>query len=309
MRPAVEIVEVSPRDGLQNETSPISTAQKLELIRRAAQAGLRRIEVTSFVHPTRVPQMADAEALVQGLPDVPVGWSALVVNRRGFDRAVTAGIPEVNVVAVCTDTFAQRNQGTDADGTVAVVQELAEAGAARGVKLTATLAVAFGCPFEGEVPPERVGEMARRLSGAGVAEIVLADTIGVAVPTDVTERVGQVREAAGEGVALRAHFHNTRNTGLANAAAAVACGVTSLDASIGGIGGCPFAPNATGNIPTEDLAYLLRRMGHPTGVDLEGLSRLARWVESDRLGRPVPGLLSKAGIFPDIARLQPGDGR
>lgn len=293
----VEVVEVSPRDGLQAEAIVVDTATKLELIDRAVAAGIRRIEVASFVNPKKVPQMADGEAVVAALPHRDdVTWIGLVLNRRGLDRAAAAGLREINGVVVCTDTFGERNQGVTADESVAVFADVAAAAHEAGIRTTATISVAFGCPYEGEVPVERVADIARRCADAGADEVAIADTIGVGVPTDVTARVEAVRAAAPD-VALRAHFHNTRNTGLANAYAAVEAGVTVLDASLGGVGGCPFAPNATGNIPTEDLAYLLQRMGCSTGLDLEALAAIPPWIEG-WLGKPVPGLLAKAGVFP-----------
>jgi hydroxymethylglutaryl-CoA lyase len=203
---------------------------------------------------------------------------------------------EINVVVITTDTFAQRNQGASSDETVAVFEEIAPLAIDAGIRPTVTISASFGCPYEGEVPAARVVEIARRVADAGAAEVALADSIGAGVPTEVTERINAAR-AVIHGVALRAHFHNTRNTGLANAYAAVEAGVDALDASLGGIGGCPFAPNATGNIPTEDLAYLLERMGIDTGLDLQRLTDVVPWIES-KLGKRVPGLLAKAGIFP-----------
>jgi len=293
----VEIVEVSARDGLQSEDVILDTATKVELIERAVAAGVSRIEVASFVNPRRVPQMADGEAVVAGLPSRRgVTYIGLVLNERGFERAAAAGVREVNVVAVATDTFGQRNQGVTRDESIAVFERVAALAQRASVRTTVTVSVAFGCPYEGEVPAAQVVTVAARLAAAGAAEIALADTIGVAVPTDVVERVGAVRAAVGD-VPLRCHFHNTRNTGLANAYAAVDAGVRTLDASLGGIGGCPFAPNATGNIPTEDLAYMLERMGVATGLDLDALAAVVPWLE-DKLGKRVPGLLSKAGPFP-----------
>jgi hydroxymethylglutaryl-CoA lyase len=293
----VEIVEVSPRDGLQSEDVILDADTKIELINRAVEAGVRRIEVCSFVNPARVPQMADAEVVLTGLPSRDdVTYIGLVLNRRGFERAAAAGVREINVVAVATDTFGIRNQGATSDETVAVFEEIAPLAIDADIRPTLTISTAFGCPYEGEVPVERVTAMARRGAAAGAAEIALADTIGVAVPTDVTHRLGAAREVM-NGVALRAHFHNTRNTGIANAYAAVEAGVDALDASLGGIGGCPFAPNATGNIPTEDLAFMLERMGIDTGLDLERLAAIVPWIEA-RLDKRVPGLLSKAGLFP-----------
>jgi len=294
---SVQIVEVAPRDGLQSEDAILDAATKIELITRAVDAGVRRIEVCSFVNPARVPQMADAEAVLAGLPERDgVTYIGLVLNRRGFDRAVAAGVREVNVVAITTETFAQRNQGASSDETVKAFEEIAPLAIAEGIRPTLTISASFGCPYEGEVPVARVTEIAERGAAAGAVEIALADSIGAAVPTEVTERLGAARSVIG-AVALRAHFHNTRNTGLANAYAAIEAGVDALDASLGGIGGCPFAPNATGNIPTEDLAYMLSRMGVETGLDLARLADVVPWIEA-RLGKRVPGLLSKAGMFP-----------
>ncbi|CAN5245446.1 hydroxymethylglutaryl-CoA lyase [soil metagenome] len=294
---SVEVVEVAPRDGLQAEDVTLDTTSKLELIARAVSAGVTRIEVASFVHPGRVPQMADAEAVVAGLEDHDgVTYAALVLNRRGYERAVAAGVREINVVAVGTDSFGERNQGVTSAGSAAIFEEVAAPAQAAGIRPTVTISTAFGCPYEGEVPVARIVAIAKQCAAAGAVEVSLADTIGVAVPTDVTERLGAVREVI-DGAALRAHFHNTRNTGLANAYAAVTAGVESLDASLGGIGGCPFAPAATGNIPTEDLVYLLHRMGLQTGIDLPGLADSVPWLEA-KLGKRVPGLVAKAGLFP-----------
>jgi len=295
---AVEIVDVAPRDGLQSDEAMVSTADKVELIGRLVEAGVRRLEATSFVNPKRVPQMADAEALMAALPRPDgVTYIGLVMNRRGLDRALAAGVDEINAVVVCSDTFCERNQGTTTAGAVSVWEDLATGAREGGIGAGVTLSAAFGCPYEGEVPTERLAEVAAEVVRSEPAEIAIADTIGVAVPPQVTERVQAVREAVGPDMRLRAHFHNTRNTGFANVVAAVDAGVDVLDASLGGIGGCPFAPAATGNIATEDLAYLLDRMGIETGVSLESLCRSALWLE-ELLGRPVPGYLSKAGGFP-----------
>jgi hydroxymethylglutaryl-CoA lyase len=293
----VQIVEVSPRDGLQAEDVVLDTQTKVELIERAVAAGVRRIEVASFVSPKRVPQMADGEAVVAALPRRDdVTWIGLVLNERGVERAIATGLREVNGVVVCTDTFGERNQGVTAMGSVEVFSEVAATAHAAGVRPTATISVAFGCPYEGEVPVVRLAEIAKRCADAGAAELAIADTIGVADPVAVTERIEAVRAAAPD-LPLRAHFHNTRNTGIANAYAAVQAGVDALDASLGGIGGCPFAPNATGNIPTEDLSFMLERMGIDTGLDLAALIDIVPWIEQ-RLGKRVPGLLAKAGLFP-----------
>ncbi|MGO4202864.1 hydroxymethylglutaryl-CoA lyase [Rhodococcus sp. TAF43] len=293
----VEIVEVSPRDGLQNESVPVSTAEKIELIERAVDAGLRRIEATSFVHPKSVPQMADAEAVMAGVPRrSDVSYSGLVLNRRGFDRALAAGVDEVNCVVVASETFSQRNQRMSVADSVRTVQDLVDDARSAGVLVSVTIATAFGCPFEGEVSEATVVELARRTADFGVDEISLADTIGVGVPRQVTRLVAGVAAVA-PGVRLRCHFHNTRNTGYANAVAALDAGVTVLDSSIGGIGGCPFAPNATGNIATDDLVYLLERSGVVTGARLPQLIDASNWL-GGVLGTPVPGLLVRAGAFP-----------
>lgn len=293
----IEIVEVGPRDGLQNEPTVLGTPIKVEFIGRLIAAGVRRIEVASFVSPRKVPQMADAEELVSSLPRrSEVTCIGLVLNRRGFERAVAAGCNEIGMVVVASDTFNQRNQGVTTAQSVAAWLEIAAAAHAAGVRAQVTLSAAFGCPFEGEVPAARVVDLAREVAAGNPCEIALADTIGVAVPTQVNELVARVGGAV-PGIPLRCHFHNTRNTGLANAVAAVEAGISTLDASLGGLGGCPFAPAATGNIPTEDLVYLLERMGFSTGLDLERLIAASRWMES-QLGRPVPGMLVKAGGFP-----------
>lgn len=298
----VEIVEVSPRDGLQSEDAVVPTVTKLGLVERALAAGITRIEVASFVHPAKVPQMADAEAVMAGLaalvPQPDAAFVALVLNRQGLDRAMAAGVGEINVVVVSTDEFGRRNQGATSDESLAVLEQLAPVAHSDGLRVTATISTAFGCPFEGEVPVARLAAVAARAGAAGVDEVALADTIGAAVPADVVERVDAVRRVIGD-IALRAHFHNSRGNGLANAYAAVQAGVRALDASIGGLGGCPFAPGATGNIATEDLTYLLGRSGWHTGLDLAALIAAARWME-EQLGRQLPGQLSRAGPFPPL---------
>jgi len=299
MRSAVTVLEVSPRDGLQNEPELLSTGDKLKLIDHALDAGCTRIEVTSFVHPTRVPQMADAEAVCANLPQRgDVAYSGLVLNRRGFERARATGrLQEICMVVPASDTFGARNQGQSVDESVAVGLEVLTDARRAGLKTTATIAVAFGCPFEGEVELKRVVAIALRLAEAAPDEVALADTIGVGVPSQVLEAFTALRDALGGGVALRAHFHNTRNTGIANAFAALSTDVATLDASIGGIGGCPFAPNATGNIATEDLVYMLDRMRVTHGVDLERVLTASHWL-SGALGKPVPSMVARAGGFP-----------
>ena len=299
MERAIEIVEVGPRDGLQSEAAVLPTELKLELIQRLADAGLRRIEVASFVHPKRVPQMADAEAVMSALPPrAGVQYVALVLNRKGFDRAQAAGCTEIGMVTAATDSFAKSNQGASIDETLRTWEEIAPLAHAAGMRAQITISVAFGCPFEGEVDPRRVVAMVERIAAAGPLEIALADTIGVAVPPQVMMLLSCVQQAVPH-VPLRCHFHNTRNTAVANAYAAVQTGVTTLDASVGGLGGCPFAPNATGNVATEDLLYMLGRAGFETGVDLDAVIATARWLQQQRQ-QPVPSMLSRAGGFPRV---------
>lgn len=292
----VAVVEVGPRDGLQNETAIVDTASKIAYIEALVAAGLRRIEATSFVHPSRVPQMADAELVMAGVPRVSgVRYIGLVVNQRGLERALAAGIDEVNVVVVATETFCQKNQGMSIDEAIKSFTRIAGAARDAGVAVTLTVGASFGCPFEGEVSPDRIANIVRRCADAGPDEVALADTIGVAVPRQVHALVDLVRGVA--SVPLRCHFHNTRNTGYANALAAAEAGVAALDASSGGIGGCPFAPAATGNIATEDLAYALARSNVSTGIDIGRLLAASAYVQ-DRLGHDAPALLGRAGLFP-----------
>jgi hydroxymethylglutaryl-CoA lyase len=295
---AVAIVEMAPRDGLQNESAVLSTADKVELVERAVRAGSRRIEVTSFVNPARVPQMADADEVMAALPRPEgVSYAGLVMNDRGLDRALAAGVDEVDVVVVATDTFCLRNQGVTTEDACRQASALVGRARESGVLTTVTVGAAFGCPFEGEVPEERLREVLARVADAGPDELALADTIGVAVPTAVTSRLALAVEVAGADVPLRLHLHDTRHTGVANAVAAHAAGVRTLDASIGGTGGCPFAPNATGNVATEDLVYLFDRMGVGTGLDLDTTTSTTAWLE-ERLGKRLPGALLRAGGFP-----------
>ncbi|GAA3727041.1 hydroxymethylglutaryl-CoA lyase [Spinactinospora alkalitolerans] len=293
----VEIVEVGPRDGLQNETAVLSVAEKVELIDRAVAAGVRRIEAVSFVNPRRVPQMAGAEEVMASVRrDAGVSYIGLVLNRRGLDRALAAEVDEVNVAIPATDVFCRRNQGCTAEEMLAAYDDIAKAAHAAGMPVSATISTAFGCPFEGETPPQRVADIARRAADSGAVEIAIADTIGVGVPGQVADLVERVRAVAG-GAGLRCHFHNTRNTGYANALTAHEHGVTVLDSSIGGFGGCPFAPAATGNIATEDLLYMLHRSGVRTGVDMRGIAAAGTWLGS-RLDKEPPALLGRAGGFP-----------
>jgi hydroxymethylglutaryl-CoA lyase len=304
----VDVVEVAARDGLQSEPTVLPTAVKVDLIGRAVRAGLRRVEAVSFVNPDRVPQMADAEAVMAALhADPELGsmdpsFIGLVLNPRGIERAVATGVDEVNSVVVCTDTFARRNQGRDTAGLIEGSAAVVAAARSAGIGSSVTLTAAFGCPYEGEVGEDRLTWVLEQVLASAPDEIALADSIGSAVPADVRRRVSLARDVvADRPTVLRCHFHNTRNTGLANALAAAESGVRVLDAALGGIGGCPFAPNATGNIPTEDLLYLLHRSGWSTGVDLAAACDVVPWLERV-LDHPAPGFLSKAGIFPDNAR-------
>jgi hydroxymethylglutaryl-CoA lyase len=297
----IEIVEVGPRDGLQNEKVQFSTENKVALIERLIAAGARRIEAVSFVNPKRVPQMADAEAVMAAVPRrADVKYVGLVMNARGFERALACGVDEVNCVVVASDTFNRRNQGVGTDDSIKTLGEIAAAARGANMPLSVVVAAAFGCPFEGEMPIGRLVDVLGKIAEHAPREVALADTIGVGAPNEVTERFAAVKRLMPEAV-LRAHFHNTRNTGLANAYSAVAAGVTALDASVGGMGGCPFAPAATGNIPTEDLCYMLERMGVDTGLSVPALIEVSRWLEA-QLGRGVPALLGRAGVFPPRER-------
>ena len=298
---AIEIVEVSPRDGLQNEKVEISTAQKVELIQRAIAAGARRIEATSFVSPRAVPQMADAVevmARLRGASDLRaegVTLIGLALNKRGFERALMSDVDEVNFVVGATESFNQRNQNAAIAQTMADFAAVMEIAKAERVRTGLTISVAFGCPFEGEVSQQAVAVLVREAAALGAAEIALGDTIGVADPVAVEALMAKAAAAA-PGAPLRMHFHNTRNTGIANAFAAWRAGAATLDASIAGLGGCPFAPRATGNIATEDLVYMLSRMGVETGYDLGALIDAAAWTET--VGLKPASMVAKAGGFP-----------
>ncbi len=296
----ISIIEVGPRDGLQSEPEILSTAVKIQFIQRAIDAGIRRMEVTSFVHPERVPQMADAEAVVRGLPDRDdVIYIGLVLNRRGFDRARDVNIDEIGMAVVASDTYNRRNQGVSTQESIQAWLEIAKDAAAAGMRANVMISSAFGCPFEGEVALQDVLDIVDQVAATDPIELGIADSIGVAVPNQVTEMVGAIRERVPH-LPIRCHLHNTRNTGLANAQAALDAGVASIDASIGGIGGCPFAPAATGNIPTDDLLYMFDRSGVATGVSLEKIIETSDWLQK-QLGRGVPAMLPKAGMFPQVA--------
>jgi hydroxymethylglutaryl-CoA lyase len=297
---SIQIVEVGPRDGLQNEPDIVSTADKLEMIGRMIDAGARRLEVASFVHPQRVPQMADAEAVIAGLPDrKDVSYIGLTLNKRGVLRALATkeggrrGVDEIGCVIVATDTFGQKNQGQTVAEGIAEASEMIRFAKENGLVAQVTISAAFGCPFEGDVPAQRIVDIARAVLEAGPSEIALADTIGVGVPAQVTDLYGRLREFVPADIPLRAHFHNTRGTGIANAWAAIQAGVSVLDASLGGLGGCPFAPRATGNIATEELIYLAERSGLDHGMNLDAAIAANRWM-AGILGRELPSLVARA---------------
>ncbi len=293
----IEIVEVGPRDGLQNEAVLFNTAQKLELIKRAIDAGVRRIEAASFVSPKLVPQMADADAVSAGLVKRDgVIYIGLVLNKRGALRAIEAGLGELGAVCAASDGFAMRNQGQTSDESLQMCCEVVRLARQEGRRAQITISTAFGCPFDGEVDPQRVVEMAKRAAASGPIEVAIADTIGVAGPRDVADLVARVKAAIAP-LPVRVHFHNTRNTGLANVWAAVNAGAATVDAALGGLGGCPFAPRATGNVPTEDVVYMLERSGYHTGLDIDRVIEAAEWLTKN-MGRELPGMVSRAGNFP-----------
>jgi len=299
----VEIVEVGARDGLQNEAVHFSTEQKVSLINRAVEAGIKRLEVASFVHPKLVPQMADAEAVTANLPDnSAVEYIGLVLNKRGYMRALATcegnkrGVDEVGCVTTASDTFGSKNQGQTRAETIEETKAIMALAKRDGLKAQVTISTAFGCPFEGEIARQTVLDMAKQLAEFEPREIAIADTIGVAVPNQVRDMFAALKETIPH-IPLRAHFHNTRNTGIANAWAAYEAGASILDSSVAGLGGCPFAPRATGNIGTEDLLYMLDRSGVKSGVNLEKMISLSHWIE-DILERPAPSMVSQAGGFP-----------
>jgi hydroxymethylglutaryl-CoA lyase/(R)-citramalyl-CoA lyase len=294
----VTICDVAPRDGLQNDSLVLEPAVRAELVNRLAATGVPRIEAVSFVHPGRVPQMADAEAVVEAIERREgVVYAGLALNDRGYDRLRETALDEVHFAFAVSDEFNRRNSGASAEESAQAGERIVARALEDGLRVTVTLGTAFGCPFEGRIEPSRVLMFAARFAAAGAHEIVYADTVGVGVPH-------QVRRLVADGLRLGppigVHLHNTRSTGIANAFAAVEAGATVLDASVGGIGGCPFAPRATGNISTEDLVYLLHGEGVETGIDLGALVVVAEWLEGV-LGRPLEGMVYKAGVFAPVA--------
>jgi (R)-citramalyl-CoA lyase len=292
------VCDVGPRDGLQNEARTLEPAARAELCDRLSAAGVKRIEAASFVNPKLVPQMAGAEDVMAALHRKPgVSYAGLVLNEKGYERALQAGVDEVHYAFSATDEFGRRNQNATTEEGLRTALALVARARSDRMPITVTISVAFGCPFEGPVPAERVLSIVEHLMAVPADEISVADTIGVGVPSQVKELVGGARRL---GATVGAHFHNTRNTGYANAVAALEEGVASLDASVGGAGGCPFAPKATGNIATEDLVYLLRGLGVDTGIDMDALIETSGWL-AGRLGKELPGMVARAGDFPGKA--------
>lgn len=288
----IELVEVSARDGLQNEKTILSTADKVQLIEKAVAAGARRLEVASFVNPKLVPQMADAEAVIAALPRRDdVRTIGLVLNERGAGRALATAVDELGIVVAASDPFGMANQGLDVDAGVAMAGRVIDQARAAGRDAQVTISVAFGCPKAGAVDPARVVDMARRLAAFGPLEIALADTIGVARPDEVARLVAATVEAV-RPLPVRVHFHDTRGTGVANAVAGVAAGAVTVDAAIGGTGGCPFAPGAAGNVASEDVAYALNGR---LQVDVDALCAAAVWL-NEKLKRTRTSAMARAWL-------------
>lgn len=295
----VRICDVGPRDGLQNEATILEPPVRAELCDRLAAAGLARVEAASFVNPKLVPQMAGAEEVLAAIKRRDgVVYAGLVLNERGYDRALAAGVDEVHYGFAVTDSFGLRNQNQTTEQGLELSHRLVGRARADGTPITVTLMVSFGCPFEGRVEPARVLRLAERILESPPDELLFADTIGVGVPAQARELVEGALGLGASAVGL--HLHNTRNTGYANALAGLEAGATVLDASVGGAGGCPFAPKATGNIATEDLVYLLHGMGYETGISLDDLIECSRWL-SERLDKQLPGMVAKAGGFSAVA--------
>lgn len=294
---SISIVEVAARDGLQADPADLTTAQKIELIERFVAAGITRIEAASFVSPKAVPKMADSDEVMAGVPRPDnVQYSALAFNQRGVDRALAAGVHEVTGVVVASETFSQKNQNATIAESIDRWANIAQQAQSAGLKTSVTISAAWGCPYEGRVDPNVVLDAVEKLAATNPDEIALADTIGVGVPP-LVKSLFEGAASRAPGVTLRGHFHNTRNTGLANIAAAIDAGVRVFDSSLGGLGGCPFAPKATGNVPTEDVVYMVHEMGFGTGLDLDKLIEATAWLE-DAVQHQTPGLVAKAGGFP-----------
>lgn len=284
----VQIVEVGPRDGLQNEPAPVPTDVKLAFIEKLAAAGLTQIEATSFVHPHAIPQLADADEVAKRLPKRPgVTFSALVPNERGLQRAITAGVRRIAVFTAVSETFTRRNINMTVEESLALFQPLVREAAANGITVRGYLSTCFVCPYEGEIEKTRVADLTRRLLDLGVNQVAISDTIGTAVPTDVFQTVGHVLQSVPTDL-IALHLHDTCGTALANVLAGLQLGIETFDASAGGLGGCPFAPGAAGNLATEDLVYMLDRMGVETGVNLKAVADAATLI-AEALARDLPG--------------------
>lgn len=294
----IDICDVAPRDGLQNDATQTTPEMRAELCRRLADAGVPYVEAVSFVNERRVPRMAGAEKVVSLLPvDTKTEFNALVLNERGYERALATDLQAVHYAFPVTDAFGERNQGAKVVDSLATAKRIVERAREDGLGISIGLAVAFGCPFEGTVDPMSVLEIAHQVADMGPDAISFADTIGVGVPKQVRILVEGMSDT---NIPIGCHFHDTRNTGVANALAAVECGAQMLDASVGGVGGCPFAPAATGNVATEDVVYMLHGMGYETGIDLDKLISTAKWLEK-QLEHSVPSALHRAGPFKCIA--------
>ncbi|HZN21607.1 MAG TPA: hydroxymethylglutaryl-CoA lyase [Gaiellaceae bacterium] len=294
----VTVVDVGPRDGLQNEPDVLAPEVRAELVDRLTGAGLTAVEAVSFVDPRRMPQMAGAEEVVAAIERVDgVVVAGLALNERGYERLAATGLDEVRFAFGATESFNRRNQNASVEESLAAGARIVARANEDGIVATVVISVAFGCPFEGRVDESRVLDLAERVATSGPDTILLADTIGVGVPRQVRSLVSRTAEL---GIPVGGHFHDTRSTGYANALAALEVGATVLDASVGGLGGCPFAPRATGNIATEDLVYLLHGEGVDTGIDLDALISVAAWLE-ELLGRTLEGQVYRAGNFPPAA--------
>jgi isopropylmalate/homocitrate/citramalate synthase len=301
----ITICDVAPRDGLQNDPAHLPPAARSQLVNRLVDAGINHVEVASFVNPKRVPQMAGAEEVVEGIERRPgVTLSGLILNARGYDRLAATGLDEVHMAVAASETLNQRNQNASIEESLADARQIIDRAHGDGRRVHIFVAASLGCPFEGAVDPEQVLRVAHEAVAAGADEICFADTIGVGVPSQVRELVTRGREL---GVPVGVHLHDTRGTGLANADAAVHAGVAWLDASAGGVGGCPFAPGATGNIATEDLVYLLHGEGVSTGIDLVALIEVSHWL-AEQLGHDIPGRVQRAGDFTAVSRRTLGAG-
>ena len=304
MEDFIQIVEVSPRDGIQNEKKILNTNQKLELISRTIESGFKRIEVTSFVNPKKVPQMYDTDQLIESLPKKEknvIEFVGLVLNERGFKRALDSNLDVANYVIVASDTFSLRNQGATTWDNLKVLKQVFSQ-AEKKIEISTTIGASFGCPFEGEISVSHLLTIVEEVSKIGLNEICLADTIGVATPKDIKTKLKAINTAFPH-LKVRLHLHNTRNTGIANAWEGIEQGVVGLESSFGGSGGCPFAPNATGNIPTEDLIYMLDRSGIHTGISLSKSIETAKWLE-EQLDKPLPGFLKNTDAFPPANNLE-----